>query len=273
MKSFERDRRRKFGQNFLVDASISRKIVDAANLTKDSEVLEIGPGDGALTKLMATQCKHILAVEKDSVAAEQLVTTLLKPNVHILQADILTYQYLQHFGKGEDGIANFTIVSNLPYNAGTHILQMLLTAPVRPKRLVVMLQKEVADRVLAKPGNTSMLSVVCQWFAHIEPLFEVGPEAFVPRPKVISKVIAITPKKDSELLLPFGEEKAVFRLAKMGFASKRKKLSNNLSSALNIPRETVENFFREMGLTDSVRAEELSLENWLDLAKRTGHIS
>ncbi len=273
MKSFERDRRRKFGQNFLTDMNVARKIVEAAQLTKDSDVLEIGPGDGVLTRLMAKQCKHVLAVEKDSIAAEKLITSLQDPHAHILQADILTYEYLQHFGRGEDGIVNFTIVSNLPYNAGTHILQMLLTASLRPKRLVVMLQKEVADRVLAKAGNTSMLSVVCQWFAHIEPLMEVQPEAFVPRPHVVSKVIVITPKKNSELLVPFGEEKEVFRIAKMGFASKRKKLSNNLSASLNIPRETVENFFQEMGLSSSVRAEELSLQNWLDLAKRVGSVS
>jgi 16S rRNA (adenine1518-N6/adenine1519-N6)-dimethyltransferase len=266
----ERNKRRIFAQNFLVDEKYSKMIVAAAELNRQDTVLEIGPGDGALTSLLAAQAGGVIAVEKDPIVGESLRPSLRMHNVSLIQGDIITYEYLHHFKRETDGISDFVVVSNLPYNAGTHIVQMLLTARVRPKRVVVMLQKEVAERICAKPGDFSMLSLVCQWFSETRMLFDVPREAFRPQPNVTSTVILLTPKPNTRLLLPCGQEKEVFRIAKIGFSSKRKKLSNNLQAGLQIPRETVENFLQTIGLEKNIRAEELAPENWLKIAKKFG---
>ncbi len=271
MKKEERNRRRRFGQNFLIDQGFTKRIVDAASLTKEDTVLEIGPGAGALTFLLAEKAGTVFGVEKDPLQALSLTKALQDKHVQnasVLTADITTYQYLKHFPKTYDGIGDFIVVANLPYYAASHIIQMLVAAPVRPKRVIAMVQKEVGERICAKPGDFSVLTLAIQWFADARPLFDVPPEAFQPRPNVVSQVIELTPKKESALPASKIDEAKAFRVAKIGFSSKRKKLSNNIASGLTIPRETVENLLVELGLRPDIRAEELGVENWLDVAKK-----
>lgn len=268
MQKAERDRRRVYAQNFLCDPKVAERIVKEATLSKHDAILEIGPGDGALTHLLAQESERVVAIEKDPIQAEKLTRSLRDSNVHPLQADITTYEYLNHFKKSEDGIGDFIVVSNLPYYAATHILRLLLSAQVRPKRMILMFQKEVAERICAKPGDLTVLGVTAQWFADVEPLFEVPPEAFLPKPRVFSEVIKVTPKSNSQLLAKPGDEAGIFRVVRVGFSSKRKKLLNNLVAGLHISREVVENLLAELNLSQNVRAQELTLKNWLDIAKK-----
>lgn len=267
MHTGERNRRRKFAQNFLIDKSISQKIVTAARLEPQDSVLEIGPGDGALTRLLGEHAKRIVAVEKDPIQAHKLISSLQVDNIAIIQADIATYDYLGHFAKGEDGISNFVVVSNLPYNAATHILQLILNAAARPKRMIVMTQREVAQRITAKPGDLSILGVATQLLTRAQMLFDVPPEAFVPRPNVFSSVIELLPYKDSELIVPKDDLSGLLRLVRIGFSSKRKKLSNNISSGLGLDKKIVENSLQSNDIDMNIRAEQLSLPQWLSLAK------
>lgn len=267
MDKHERKKRRIYAQNFLIDQKVAENIVAAANISPQDLVLEIGPGEGALTKILTAKSKSVLAVEKDPLEAEKLIVALSGQNVQIVQADITTFEYLKHFPCAGQGIGDFIVVSNLPYNAATFIIRTLLTANVRPRRMIVMVQKEVADRMAARPGDMSVLGLTVQWFAGVRKLFDVPPEAFQPRPKVVSTVLEFVPKEDSRLPLPRSAEQAVFRLMKVGFASKRKKLSNNLANGLQMDRETVENLLVALGIAPTVRAEELTLQDWLDIAK------
>lgn len=268
MDKHERKKRRIYAQNFLVDQKVAESIVEAVNISSKDLVLEIGPGEGALTKRLATKSSSVLAVEKDPFEAEKLIVAFSGKNVKVVQADITTFEYLKHFTQANNGIGDFVVVSNLPYNAATFIIRILLTADVRPKRMIVMVQKEVADRMAATPGDMSVLGLTVQWFSSVRKLFDVPPEAFQPRPKVMSTVLEFVPKDDANLPLPRNMESSVFRLMKFGFASKRKKLSNNLTNGLQMDRETVENLLAELGMQATIRAEELTLQNWLDIAKR-----
>lgn len=268
MDSRERNKRRIFAQNFLVDAVVAKRIVDAAELSSNDSVLEIGPGDGALTGIIAANAKQVIAIEKDAIQAEKMIQKFVNSNVNVIQADATTYAYEQHFPEPVDGIGNYVVISNLPYNAASHILQLLLSSYNRPKKIIAMVQKEVAHRIAAKVGDLSILGITMQWHADIKVLFDVDPMAFRPKPNVYSTVISIIPKPDTELLISRDKEKGIFRLVRIGFSSKRKKLSNNVSSGLQVPRETVENFLLEMGLPVAVRAQDLSCENWLQLAKK-----
>jgi|WetSurMetagenome_2_1015567.scaffolds.fasta_scaffold01610_10 16S rRNA (adenine1518-N6/adenine1519-N6)-dimethyltransferase len=260
------------GQNFLIAENVYDEIIKAADLSKADTVLEVGPGLGFLTAKLAKVAGKILAVELDDKLAAYLRDAISSgdtENVEIINENILDFKVLETFSKFKIQNSKFKIVANLPYNITSVFLRKFLTAKNKPEQMVLMLQKEVAERICAKPGDMSLLALSVQFFAEPEIIATVPKENFWPMPKVDSAIIKIKVKSykvESNI-----EEKEFFRLAKFGFSAKRKMLKNNLAGGLHLKPSAVEAMLVESGLNPKTRAEDLSVNDWLRLAKRVTH--
>ncbi|MDO8577291.1 MAG: 16S rRNA (adenine(1518)-N(6)/adenine(1519)-N(6))-dimethyltransferase RsmA [Candidatus Wildermuthbacteria bacterium] len=252
------------GQNFLVAKGILQKIIDAASLKKKDIVLEVGPGLGVLTKALAEKAKRVVAVEKDPRMVDILLGTVAKehPNAEIIEGDILSLIRL-NFSK-LSLTKEYKVVANLPYYITSPIIRMFLEAKVQPKVMVLMVQKEVAQRICAKPPEMSLLAVSVQAYAKPEIISIVPKNAFWPQPKVDSAIVKITPKATA---LP----KEFFKVVKAGFKHPRKQLASNLSKGLELPKEEISQLLSQNGVEPAARAETLSIEKWLGLAKSIGN--
>jgi 16S rRNA (adenine1518-N6/adenine1519-N6)-dimethyltransferase len=257
--------RRRWGQNFLASSETAERIVDAARIGPRDVVLEIGPGDGALTGPLAERAAAVAAVEIDPLRAEALAERFAEdPRVRILPGDVLSRPFRAWLeAAGVAGPA--VLVANLPYNVATPILTAAVEAPDAIRRSVATVQREVARRFVAKPGDEGYgyLSVRAAAHATGRILFDLPPGAFRPRPKVFSSVLELTPHAspiDPDLL------KRALRLASLGFQARRKTLANALASAG--PRAAWERALAAIGRGPTTRAEELSLEDFLALAMR-----
>lgn len=249
------------GQNFLVNDNIYNQIIDSADLKPEDTVLEVGPGLGFLTFKLAKKVKKVLTVEVDPKLT-QVLDVLIKShnikNVKIFNRDILKAK-----GDKFSKIGKYKIVSNLPYNITSIFLRKFLSLPHKPEAIILMLQREVVNRIIANPPKMSLLSTSVQFYAEANLMFEVGRENFYPSPEVDSAVIKIIPNK--KYLANYDEEKKFFSLLKIGFSSKRKMLKNNLANGLNLKPEIIEKALVNSGLNHKVRPEELSIEKWLQL--------
>lgn len=249
------------GQNFLINEKIYDEIVEAAEITKEDTVLEVGPGLGFLTARLAKAAKQVIAVELDDKLANFLQIGLDSQeveNVTIVNQDVLKFN-------PTDLPKDYKVVANLPYNITSIFLRTFLNQRNRPKSLVLMLQKEVAERLVAGPGDMSMLSLSVQFFGDIKIVREVKAGNFWPEPKIDSAVIKITLDNSKRGDINPEEEKAFFRLAKFGFSAKRKMLKNNLASGLKISNLEAEKLLSEAGLDKQVRAEDLGVSDWQKL--------
>lgn len=273
--------KKNMGQNFLVDESVLDKIVDVAELKDDDTVLEIGPGLGVLTEKLVEKAGKVIAVEKDQRLTELLKlknerTKEFRNKLEIINADILDLE-----PKTLNLEANsYKLVANIPYYITGHIFRKFLGAENKPKTIVMLVQKEVAERICAKPrstgstsslqtssrqaGKMSVLSVSVQVYGKPEIVDIVKADSFFPVPKVDSAIIKL--KVESGKLKV--DEKSFFRCVKHGFASKRKTLINNLSSGYQLDKSKIEDIIISVGLDKNVRAQELSLENWEKLSKK-----
>ncbi len=250
------------GQHLLVDRDVLERIVaSATTLGPESEVLEIGPGAGALTAELSRRVRRVVAVELDPRMVGVLRETVPAPNVQLVQADALTVQPAQLFGGRP-----YSVVANLPYNVATPLLRRLLYAPAdgRPQELVVMVQREVAQRLAARPGSMSLLSVEMQLVADIEYLFEVGPRSFFPPPEVASAVVRLRPLPGYRVP-PLPDERRFFQVVAAGFRQKRKQLHNALRS-LGASAEQVAAALAAAGIDPRRRAETLTLDEWSRLS-------
>jgi len=251
------------GQNFLIDEEIYDKIVACADIKAGDTVLEVGPGLGFLTLKLCKKAKKVLAVELDTKIFEFLQVMLQTQkidNIKVFNNDILKAK-----GDKFSKIGKYKIVSNLPYNITSVFLRKFLTLSNKPELIVLMLQKEVAQRIVAQAPDMSLLSVSVQFYAEAEIVFEVGRDKFYPSPEVDSAVIKIKPIANR--LKNYEEEKKFFSVLKIAFASKRKMLKNNLSLGLKIDIKKIEDILQQVGLGPKVRAEELTIDNWLDIYK------
>jgi 16S rRNA (adenine1518-N6/adenine1519-N6)-dimethyltransferase len=250
--------RQPFGQNFLNDKKIAARIVESAGITADDTVIEVGPGKGVLTDLIAPLAKHLLAIELDRELAIPLQSRFKnKLNVEILNADFLR---LEHPALQGGDIPVY--ISNLPYNCSTAIIEKILTAG-RWKTAVFMVQKEVADRITA-PHATSAYgaySVLCQYFASIEILFKVPPTCFQPAPKVDSAVIRFTNKNAPP------PDKNLFPLIRACFQHKRKTIANSLERSTGLAKPEITRALESAGIPPTHRAQQLPLESFLSLTK------
>ncbi|MFZ4648265.1 MAG: 16S rRNA (adenine(1518)-N(6)/adenine(1519)-N(6))-dimethyltransferase RsmA [Patescibacteria group bacterium] len=257
---YEISPKRSKGQNFLVTESIYDKIISSAEITPEDTIVEVGPGLGFLTAKLAKQAKKVIAVELDDRLAEVLKIAIDSQgieNVEIVNQDILRFN--------PEAIGPYKIVANIPYNISSILLRTFLGAKNKPEILVLMLQKEVALRICAQAPDMSMLALSVQFYGEPEIIKEVKAGNFWPEPKVDSAIIKI---KIKETKYTRDEEKIFFRLAKMGFAAKRKMLKNNLCGGLKLKgedKQKIDKIFNKLQFDPKIRAEDLSLENWENL--------
>ncbi|HKR85582.1 MAG TPA: 16S rRNA (adenine(1518)-N(6)/adenine(1519)-N(6))-dimethyltransferase RsmA [Terriglobales bacterium] len=260
-------RKPRLGQHFLKDVSAAARIVDALGDVSRSTVLEIGPGGGALTAMLVKRARRVIAVETDRVLAAQLrMNFSLTPNIEVIEGDILAIDLDTLFGPRpgstrpgmEQAPERVRVLGNLPYYITSDILLRLFQYRKYFELLVLMVQKEVGDRLAAEPGSRDygLLSATTQLYTSVDPLFTVPPGAFVPPPKVHSEVVRLTPSQQLDQLAV--EEGEFIRFLKLSFGQKRKTLWNNLKT-----RYASEDLTRAMlraKIKPSVRAEALSLE-------------
>ena len=258
--------KKSYGQHFLKDQSVIDKIIAAAEIVPGDLVVEVGPGTGALTKSLAPISSKLVLIEADAELIPGL--TAYFKDATVIKADAAQFDFSSLYNPLLPSITPWVFVSNLPYNAGNAILMNVLTCKNPPKRSVVMLQKEVGERMLwTDPG---VLSVAVQLYAQVEKVCIVPPGAFSPPPKVDSMVLKLTPRHSTDPLYPpgWGKERTmrVIAVAKAGFANRRKQLHKNLSDASLYSSEEVKTKLVELGHSPLARAEELSLKDWIELS-------
>jgi 16S rRNA (adenine1518-N6/adenine1519-N6)-dimethyltransferase len=253
-------RRRALGQHFLADGRIARRIVEAFDPRPNDQVLEVGPGEGALTDRLVGRVHRLVAVELDPGLAERLEKRYAgRDDVRLVRGDMrkTTIEELP-FPPGE----RVRFLSNLPYSAGTPILKRVLEQRARVRDLLVMVQKEVGERIVAREGEPQRgyLSVLVQLLARAERVLRVGPGAFRPPPQVDSVVLRLIPRPRPAA--GPDDPGPLLALASAGFRSRRKTLFRNLAAATGLERETWAGACRSAGIGEKVRAEEMSLGAW-----------
>jgi len=258
--------KRSMGQNFLVNQKILPKIVEAAELASSDTVVEIGPGLGVLTGELVKHAGKVIAIEKDDKLAEALESRIMnyeswKKKVRIINQDVLDLSAddLQLTAYG------YKVVANIPYNITSRVIRKFLEAENKPSLLVLMVQKEVAQRICAKSGEMSLLSVSVQFYAEPEIIDIVKAESFFPLPKVDSAIIQIRIQRDR--IQNKVSDKDFFRLVKFGFAAKRKTLENNLAAGFHITKRESSDIIKKADLGVKIRAQELSVEDWIKLVE------
>lgn len=255
----------KRGQNFLINEKVLDQIIKASDLKSDDIILEVGSGFGILTKELAKKVKKVIAVEIDKKLVFVFKNELAEfDNVEIICGDIIKMQ--NAIRQLADKMQNYKIVANLPYNITSRVIRNFLESENQPKEMVLMVQKEVAERITARLGKMSILSVACQFFADCEIVSLVDKKSFFPVPKVDSAIIKLKVKSQKSIKLKVEEEK-FFKIVKAGFSSKRKKLKSNLLKTLKIDKTKIDNAFEKMDLNENVRAQELSIQDWKSLTK------
>jgi 16S rRNA (adenine1518-N6/adenine1519-N6)-dimethyltransferase len=255
--------KKSLGQNFLEDTSFIDRILEEAALSEAEVVVEIGPGLGALTIPLTERAKEVIAVEADPRFTEILLAAD-KKNLTLIEGNILDLDLDTLLASKEILTKTYSVVANIPYYITAPIIRRLLALHIQPRQIILMVQDEVAERLTAKPGQMSLLSVMAQYSATVEKLFFVPRTAFEPAPKVDSAVIKIEPKS----LIDPKEEKRFFRVVKAGFQAKRKTLTNNLTSLTGKSKEELEQVLQDLGLRTDIRAQALSLAEWQQLVDR-----
>ena len=268
IQKYQFDFQKKFGQNFLIDGRVLEKIMDAADITKEDFVLEIGPGIGTMTQYLAERAREVLAVEIDKNLIPILAETLSEyENVDILNADILKTD-LNKIAEEKNGGHPIKVVANLPYYITTPIIMGLFESHVPVENVTVMVQKDVADRMQAGPGTKDYgaLSLAVQYYAEPYIAANVPPNCFMPRPKVGSAVIRLTKHKTPPVQVK--NEKLLFQLIRASFNQRRKTLQNGIKnfSGLNFSKEEVAEALEQMGVSPTIRGEALTLEQFAQLS-------
>lgn len=246
------------GQHWLKDRDILAHIADCADIQPTDTVLEIGPGLGTLTSELLRRAKKVIAIEFDSELARKLPAQFPGKDLEVIHHDILTFD-LDTLPVG------YKVVANVPYYITSKIVQRLMTADNKPAAAVLLVQKEVAERIAAQPGDMSILAVSAQIYADATLGDIVPAEFFTPPPKVDSQVVILQTR--TVPLVKKSDEKAFFRIVKAGFSAKRKKLRSSLSGGLGISKPEAEILLRNVGISPDSRAEDMSLQQWYELFK------
>ncbi|MBS7009494.1 16S rRNA (adenine(1518)-N(6)/adenine(1519)-N(6))-dimethyltransferase RsmA [Anaerostipes sp.] len=268
IQKYQFDFQKKFGQNFLIDSHVLEKIIDAAHITKDDFVLEIGPGIGTMTQYLSEYAGAVMAVEIDHNLIPILEDTLSEcANVEVLNEDILKVDIGKIAEEKNQG-RPIKVVANLPYYITTPIIMGLFEKNVPMDSLTVMVQKEVAQRMQAGPGTKDYgaLSLAVQFYAEPYIVANVPPNCFMPRPKVGSAVIRLT--RYQEMPVKVKNEKLMFSIIRASFNQRRKTLQNgiNNSGSLDFSKEQVVEALTKMELSPTIRGEALSLEQFARLS-------
>lgn len=267
LKKYNFSFQKKFGQNFLIDTHVLEKIIEESEITPDDCVLEIGPGIGTMTQYLAENARKVIAVEIDKALIPILSDTLSAyDNVTVINDDILKVDIQALCDEYNNG-KPIKVVANLPYYITTPIIMGLFESHVPLKSITIMVQKEVADRMQEGPGSKEYgaLSLAVQYYAKPEIVANVPPNCFMPRPNVGSAVIKLT--RYEEPPVNVDDEQFMFNLVRASFNQRRKTLSNGLANGgLGLTREMVTDALKEMGLSETIRGEALTLEQFAELS-------
>ncbi|MCR5156050.1 MAG: 16S rRNA (adenine(1518)-N(6)/adenine(1519)-N(6))-dimethyltransferase RsmA [Butyrivibrio sp.] len=275
LNKYNMSAKKKFGQNFLIDSGVLENIVEAAGVTKEDCVLEIGPGIGTLTQYLAEAAGRVVAVEIDNTLMPVLSDTLSEyDNVTIINDDVLKVD-IQAVAKEHNAGKPMKVVANLPYYITTPIIMKLFESGAPIESITVMVQKEVADRMTEGPGSKDYgsLSLAVGYYAKPESVCDVPPSSFIPQPNVGSAVVKLT--RYDRPKVEVSDEKFMFEIIRTSFNQRRKTLSNSLSNnpAIGVSRQQVQDALTKMGINDKARGETLSLEQFAalsDILQRTG---
>ena len=260
---------KKFGQNFLIDTHVLDKIISAAGITSDDMVLEVGPGIGTMTQYLCESARKVIAVEIDKNLIPILENDTLKEydNVRVINEDILKLDINKLVNEENDG-KPIKVVANLPYYITTPIVMGLFESHVPIESITIMVQKEVADRMQCGPGTKDYgaLSLAVQYYAKPEIVANVPPNCFMPRPNVGSAVIKLT--RHEKPPVEVKDETLMFKLVRAAFNQRRKTLQNSVNNSpeLHLNKEQVVEALDKMGLSQTIRGEALSLEQFAELA-------
>lgn len=250
--------KKSLGQHWLRDRYVLEHIADCADITSMDTVLEIGPGLGTLTSELLSRAKEVIAVEFDPDLARKLPGQFPGKNLTVINEDVLTFDLTKL-------PAGYKVVANVPYYITSKIVQTLMTSSNKPSIAVLLVQKEVAERIAAMPGDMSILAVSAQIYAEAYLGDIVPAELFTPPPKVDSQVV-ILKTRPCPFISP-DQERAFFRVVKAGFSAKRKKLRSSLSGGLAISKPEAEELLDKAGISSDCRAEDLTLEQWRSLTE------
>lgn len=263
---------KRFGQNFLIDSHVLDRIISSAEVTKEDCTLEIGPGIGTMTQALAEASKRVVAVEIDKNLIPILSETLKNyPNVTIINEDVLKLDLNALIREYNDG-RPVKVVANLPYYITTPIIMGLFESGAPIDSITIMVQKEVADRMKCGPGSKDYgaLSLAVQYYAYPEIVAQVPPNCFIPRPNVGSSVIKLT-RWEKPPVSP-KDPGFMFRLIKAAFGQRRKTLVNALSSGASISKEATLTALTRLDLSENIRGEALSLQNFSDLSNELSEL-
>ena len=274
LKKYQFNFQKKFGQNFLIDAHVLDKIIQAAEITREDFVLEIGPGIGTLTQYLAEAAGQVTAVEIDGHLIPILEDTLSAyDNVTVINQDVLKLD-INQLAMEKNGGKPIKVVANLPYYITTPIIMGLFESQVPIDNITIMVQKEVAERMQAGPGSKDYgaLSLAVQYYAEPYLVANVPPNCFIPRPGVGSAVIRLTRHKEPPVKT--SDETLMFRLIRASFNQRRKTLQNGLNNSPEIPytKEQILEAIESLGLPATVRGEALTLEQFAKLADKLAGI-
>lgn len=257
LKAYGAYTRKELGQHFLVDPEALNSIVEAAELTKEDRVVEVGPGMGVLTRELCKHAKEVIALEFDKAMIAIVKTSCIKhTNLKVENVDVLKFD--------SSGLGRYKLVANLPYYITSAVLRLFLEASNKPEEMVILVQREVAERICAKPSRMSILAVSVQFYGNPKIIEIIPRTSFFPAPKVDSAILRIKvykkPLFDVDVNL-------FFRIVKAGFGEKRKQLINSISGGLKLNRETTEILLKEAGISVISRAESLTMMDWYNLYK------
>lgn len=252
-----------YGQNFLMDDMVLHRMAEVAEVTAEDFVVEVGPGIGNLTRVLLEQAGQVVSIEKD----DQFLSVLREyksehDNFDYVLSDVLEVDITKVVGVDE-----YKVVANIPYYVTGKIIQHFIQTQLRPQSMTLLMQKEVAQNMTAAAGKLNLLALSVQLYADVRLVEVVQSHKFYPEPKVDSAVVHITFSKNPKYNLPVSEQK-LFQLLRACFAGKRKQIHNTLQNNLGLTKEQVETVLSKAGLEDSLRPQQLTIEQWLELAKQ-----
>jgi len=263
LKEYEIRPSKRLGQNFLIREDVADKVLKAGEISSSDTILEIGPGLGSLTFKLAASAKKVIAIEKDKRMADILKKSINNPNAEIIRGDILKFDI------NDLGLRGYKIISNLPYCISSPVIRKFLEEKKKPELMVLMLQKEVAQRIKAKPPFMNILAVSVQIYAQVEIKEYVSKKSFWPEPKVDSAIVKIIIKDN--YLKEIKDIDMFFKIVKAGFSHPRKQILNNFSKVLKLEKKDTEEWLKKNNIDSKRRAQTLKIEEWLALYK-TFHV-
>lgn len=255
--------KKSLGQHWLQDESSLQAMLDAGSVSSSDTILEVGPGLGTLTAKLCDSAKQVVAVELDDILVANLAKNVTNirggepaKNLQVIHKSILDLDFLPL-------TKNYKVIANIPYYLTSHLVRIMLESQNPPSEMVLLVQKEVAQRIAAKPGQMGILSVAAQYYAEITLHQEVPAHLFTPPPKVDSQIIQLSYRHDP--LFKDVDTEKFFKLVKAGFSEKRKKLRSSLSGSLLISKKDVDTLLEKATINANTRAQELTLERWHQL--------